>query len=252
MAAEKFVCSCTDCTAGGYPDFEVAFLRGEIDAHTFEKFEKQFNEVISPGAKYLLDCSELSYINSAGIGLLISRLSDCKEIVLANLQAEVKETLNTLGFLTLFDVVEVTVFEKIEEKLELNISPASENLKPTRERVRNLLEIYNDDTQQIHHVVMALDEALHNVMEHALDFDREKNIELTLELYENGVIIRIQNEGPDFDPVSEEFSIEEFVADNRKRGLGLYFINELLDKVSYQVTPEGKNYVRLEKFFDCQ
>ena len=50
----------------------VARLVGSIDASTVPQFEEQIEKFLSDGTKYLiLDCAEITYINSTGMGLII-------------------------------------------------------------------------------------------------------------------------------------------------------------------------------------
>ncbi|MCS6771637.1 MAG: STAS domain-containing protein [Kiritimatiellae bacterium] len=50
----------------------VAKIRGPVDSATIDFFKEKLDPVcMVPGARVLLDCSELTYLNSRAIGLLM-------------------------------------------------------------------------------------------------------------------------------------------------------------------------------------
>ncbi|GEM_PF-832479 len=249
MAEGQIVKVCDDCLIGGYENHKLGFLSGEIDTENFEIFEREIENFFGE-EDVIFECSELDYINSAGMGLLISKCSSDKNIVLANLKEEVNDTLKLLGFDELFTIVKAPVFREEQENIQLTVDASPGSLEPTRKKVRNLLQKYSSNKNEIHQVVTSLDETLSNIIEHGLKFNSDETIELNLCIFKNGLIIYLNDEGEQFNPDEHDFDLERFLEDNKRRGLGLYLINELLDKFSYRVTPGGKNLVRLEKKFE--
>jgi anti-anti-sigma factor len=89
----------------------VAVLRPEgfINAHTVRQFEAALEALVREG-KYtiLLDCHLLNYISSAGLGAIMGLIETVREnggdILLCNLQKNVFEIFDTLGFTQLYRV----------------------------------------------------------------------------------------------------------------------------------------------------
>ena len=56
-------------------------IRGEIDIYSIEKFRDTIEEKIKTQAsEIILDCSELSYMDSTGMGVLIELRNKTKEL----------------------------------------------------------------------------------------------------------------------------------------------------------------------------
>jgi anti-sigma B factor antagonist len=80
----------------------VLILTGEIDASNSVELDAAVSEVLEEGAKkILIDCSELDYISSAGLGVFMSYLDDFEEnnvkMVIFNLKDKVFQVFHILG-----------------------------------------------------------------------------------------------------------------------------------------------------------
>jgi anti-anti-sigma factor len=89
----------------------VAVLRPEgfINAHTVRQFEGALEAQVHAGRfTILLDCRLLNYISSAGLGAIMGLIETVREnggdILLCNLQKNVHEIFDTLGFTELYRV----------------------------------------------------------------------------------------------------------------------------------------------------
>ncbi len=91
---------------------------GFINAHTVRQFESTLEELVEAG-KYtiLLNCRDLNYISSAGLGAIMGLIETVREnggdILLSNLQENVYAIFDTLGFTQLYKV-----FDTEEEALQ--------------------------------------------------------------------------------------------------------------------------------------
>ena len=87
----------------------VLLPAGFINAHTVREFEEAM-EALVKGGKYtiLLNCRNLSYISSAGLGAIMGLIETVREhggdILLSNLQENVFAIFDTLGFTQLYRV----------------------------------------------------------------------------------------------------------------------------------------------------
>jgi anti-sigma B factor antagonist len=89
----------------------VSVLRPEgfINAHTVRQFEGALEALVHEGRyTILLDCRALNYISSAGLGAIMGLIEPVREnggdIMLCNLQKNVFEIFDTLGFTQLYRV----------------------------------------------------------------------------------------------------------------------------------------------------
>ncbi len=83
--------------------------KGRIDANTAPAIEQKLLSLISEGARKLVtDLSEVWFISSAGLKALLVALKEAKrekgDLLLAGVQAEVREVLELTGFSTIFKV----------------------------------------------------------------------------------------------------------------------------------------------------
>ncbi|HNT53693.1 MAG TPA: STAS domain-containing protein [Anaerolineaceae bacterium] len=87
---------------------DVVKVQGRIDSATAPKFAEALNAITEEGRyRIVLDLSELVFISSAGLRVLIGVQKTCKrynrgELVLAAVPANIKSTLELAGFNILF------------------------------------------------------------------------------------------------------------------------------------------------------
>lgn len=92
-------------------DFEVIELRGELDAHTASGLETALQKLISlKRHKIIVNCSNLAYISSAGLGVFMAYIEDVRslggDIKLTNMTPKVYNVFDLLGFPTLYDILD--------------------------------------------------------------------------------------------------------------------------------------------------
>jgi anti-sigma B factor antagonist len=88
----------------------ILALDGYLDAHTAPQFEKAIQDEFEAGNKQLaVDCTKLSYISSAGLGVFMSFIEEIREaggdIKLAGIVPKVYQVFEVLGFPDLFDIL---------------------------------------------------------------------------------------------------------------------------------------------------
>lgn len=84
---------------------------GEIDAHSSIELDEKLQELIAEGHKYFhLDVCELSYISSAGLGVIISQLDLLNEqqgkLIISGPKEGVMEVFELLGLNQLLTILE--------------------------------------------------------------------------------------------------------------------------------------------------
>jgi anti-sigma B factor antagonist len=91
-------------------DIQVIALAGDVDANTAPKVQKQVLPLAVPRSKILLNLTEVPYMSSAGLRLLLAlyRQTTAKEgqLVLVGLAQEIRQTMAVTGFLSFFTTCE--------------------------------------------------------------------------------------------------------------------------------------------------
>lgn len=101
---------------------EIIALQGQINSGNAAEAENELAATLDRGvSRLILDCSQLSYISSAGLRVILvlakrSRASAAK-LVLFGMQPSVREVFAISGFLAILQVV-----ESREEALELALA----------------------------------------------------------------------------------------------------------------------------------
>lgn len=96
----------------------ILYPKGHLDAHSVEKFEKEILMVMGDGVfKIIVNCKDLNYISSAGMGIIMGYLDELREnngdIKLSNVIDRVYEIFDLVGFTDIYDFME-------NEELALN------------------------------------------------------------------------------------------------------------------------------------
>lgn len=87
---------------------DLVTIKGRIDSYTAPALTEKLNELTSQNRyKIILDLSEVVYVSSAGLRVMIDIQKTCKkinqgEVLLVNIPPRVYETLELAGFAPLF------------------------------------------------------------------------------------------------------------------------------------------------------
>ncbi len=89
---------------------QVLELKGYLDAHTAPKLEEAFQNLLkSERYNIVVNCRDLSYISSAGLGVFMAFIEDVRkhrgDIKLSNMTPKVFNVFDLLGFPLLYDIV---------------------------------------------------------------------------------------------------------------------------------------------------
>ena len=91
-------------------DKYVATLKGELNTAAAVEVEEILKPLYkSDGRDVIIDCTELEYIASSGLRILISILKRAKtngsKVILKNLNDDIKNVFKLTGFINLFEFV---------------------------------------------------------------------------------------------------------------------------------------------------
>lgn len=92
-------------------DWQIIQPQGRVDSNTAGALEKALlPEAQQPNARVLIDLSELNYISSAGLRVLLMSAKASKkaqgELALSNMADHVKEVFDISGFSSIFTIVD--------------------------------------------------------------------------------------------------------------------------------------------------
>ena len=118
-----------------------------------------------------------------------------------------------------------------------------ENLEKIAEFVRRNALAAGFSDAAIYAIETAVDEACSNIIEHGYGGEGKGEIECCCDSDDNGFIITLIDQGMPFDP--DEASLPDLTAaleDRKAHGLGLYFMHQMMDEVSFN-SVEGKGNI---------
>lgn len=121
--------------AKSIPECIIISLAGLIDTYNYKFFQKQVTFAIANGfSKVILDCDELIYVSSIGVGAFSALLNAAKQegggIVLLRPQYKVYEVFKVLGFSRYFSKTDT-----LEEAISLFSGPKHDAAQQTFPRV---------------------------------------------------------------------------------------------------------------------
>jgi len=90
-------------------DYEIITIIGEVDASSSITLDNAISEAISSGGKkFLVDCTSLEYISSAGLGVFMSHIEVFKRenisLVIFGLNEKVANVFEILGLDQLLEI----------------------------------------------------------------------------------------------------------------------------------------------------
>jgi anti-sigma regulatory factor (Ser/Thr protein kinase) len=128
---------------------------------------------------------------------------------------------------------------------QITIKADAAQLSGMRQQVFELCTADDVPTHEARLMVLAIDEAISNVIEHA-DLDQDNRfVELSIEIDEQRIVAEILDRGKSFDPTPRR--AEPVPGQYPKRGFGLYLIHKIVDSMEYARTDDGRNLLRLTK-----
>ena len=143
--------------------------------------------------------------------------------------------------------------QKVSE-VEIRISAAPEYLAVARSAVRKVVELTGLAEQQADAVILALDEALTNVIRHSYGGPCNEQIIVTMRRRHAGkdstdaLEFIVRDFGKQVDPETIKGRDLDEV---RPGGLGVHIIRSVMDEVEYSCPLDGGMKLRMVKYVDC-
>lgn len=127
---------------------------------------------------------------------------------------------------------------------EIRFSSCADQLKPVRCQIRSIIENMGFEKDQLCCIILAVNEACMNIVQHA--YGNQSNGEIILEIYNDPRQITFRL--IDFAPPVDACTIKSRDLDDiRPGGLGVHLIREVMDEVEYLNDPEGIGNILIMK-----
>jgi serine/threonine-protein kinase RsbW len=105
------------------------------------------------------------------------------------------------------------------------------------------------NNKAVYAIQMAIDEACANIIEHAYGGEGKGKIQLTCDIQADGLKVTIIDQGKNsFDPTQvPQLNTQAPLSERQGRGMGLFYIHKLVDRVEYKLNTVQGNQLTLFK-----
>ena len=134
---------------------------------------------------------------------------------------------------------------------QLRIPSQTDNLGMIREFVSKVADKVGFDEDDIGKIELACDEACTNIIKHAYaQKNGNQTLDVLIKVEFDKFILVVTDHGKGFDPQKIKTPhMEQYLAEFKVGGLGIYLMKTLMDEVDYNIQPGVQNQVRMVKYF---
>lgn len=131
----------------------------------------------------------------------------------------------------------------------LEIKAELDNLGRVRDFIEASVESAGLSTDSAGELLLAVDEAVSNIIMHGFKSAADGDIELEVKQQPEALLVHIRDNAPLFDPTRNSNPHLEISPLERDApgGFGVYLLNHLVDKIDYRVTDDGRNELTMLK-----
>lgn len=144
----------------------------------------------------------------------------------------------------------MTARERVHQ--EMVIPNNTRYLSTVRDAVNRVVEESAFPDKDIHRIILAVDEAVANIMEHAYEStngESELTINMMLDADATKFEVVIHDSGREFDPSDVDTpDMAEHVAAGKRNGLGIFLMRQIMDEVKYTFVQGFRNELRMVKY----
>lgn len=134
-------------------------------------------------------------------------------------------------------------------KDRLVVTNDTKHLMVVREFVGRMVRLGSIVRDAENKIILAVDEAVTNIMEHGYDPGVEGTIEIEIETDDRHFKVVIRDNGRIFNPETvPNFDIQKHLKSGKKGGLGLFLMRQIMDEVRYRFEGGVRNELTLVKF----
>jgi len=134
--------------------------------------------------------------------------------------------------------------------VSLNITSSTKSLPVVRSAVERMAEMEGFCQGDAHALMLAIDEALANVIHHGYDGQPDQPIVITLKTSHSpdgraGIEVTVRDKGKQVDPSTIQGRPLDEV---RPGGLGVHIIRSVMDRCEYSCPPDGGMLLKMVKY----
>ena len=98
-------------------------------------------------------------------------------------------------------------------------------------------------------ILLAVDEAVTNIITHAYKEGRRDIIEITLDIDPRRFTVAIRDSGTSFDPKAiPSPSMKDHLTNGKRHGMGIFLMRQVMDEVEYLFKEGVRNELRMVKY----
>lgn len=122
-------------------------------------------------------------------------------------------------------------------------------LKDVRDFISRMIDVSHIEPMDRNKIVLAVDEAVTNIMEHAYGVNGEGTIEIEVEVTDEQFSVFVRDEGKSFNPDDiQDVNMQDHVKLGSKKGLGIFLMRQIMDEVRYRFHEGIRNELLLVKY----
>ena len=129
-------------------------------------------------------------------------------------------------------------------RLTRRIANELHDLESLMNAATNFLEDHEVDAQTVYRVNLALEEMITNIIKYGYDDYDPHGIDVSVEILPDQIVAVIEDDGHEFDPLSQGKSAEHALESQPIGGLGIHLIKQLIGNMSYRRC-ENKNILEI-------
>ena len=134
-------------------------------------------------------------------------------------------------------------------KDRLTVSNDTRHLLAVRDFISRMARHGGLAPEEVHKIVLAIDEAVTNIIEYGYNKGEQGTIELEADWEKDKFQVVIRDSARVFNPEAiPSPDMEEHVKAGRKKGLGLFLMRQIMDEVRYRYKDGVQNELTLVKY----
>ncbi|MCD6578145.1 ATP-binding protein [bacterium] len=247
--------------------FFIFYILEDLTKSDLDEFSRSFNNAVMKGEKnFILDirkCTNLQPIHFNDINIIANRAK--KNLAnfailgkehnhIDDLIKENKFNSNIPYFYSFDEIIEsFSLIKKNGLKyftMEMAFSGEMDNLPRIREFIWSVLHNLPLSEDESNLVVLSIDEAVANIMKYAYRGNGEKHLVIQAQYKSPDLRFLIIDNGEEFDPTdkeAEELNVNKYITEGHHGGLGIFIIEQVMDRFNHFYVPGMGNRLILEK-----
>lgn len=253
-------------------ELSIISLHGKLEKSNIEELEERIDKDLLSGKKNLiLDCSKLTDLEKGVFKSLVVINNKVKKnhgiLYLVRFSESMFNTIKSFDYSNVFNmrksfdeaIDELIGFKEDKEEerikylnMEIAVSGNLENLEKIRKFIEDVTTNLKLSPDEINLMVLAVDEACANIMKYAYKGSEVKHMVIQAKYEYPKFTILIADNGDEFDPTEKELPVEldSYIRSGHSGGLGIYIIEQIIDKVRHYYIPGLGNRLIMEKIIN--